>query len=131
MAKKKGTGTAKKLLEGLEPAGLVVTGMVRSAEADGDSLWFALPGSSKWVKLHADHIEEMKLVHTVRHGKQSLPLVNLVMKKPQSSEAQTYEGLAKAYSEKAYSDRAPAGPPGPTGLCYDSKTGTWGPCPKA
>lgn len=120
--KRKRTGSAKSLLKKIEPAGMVFTGMVRPAKDDQDSIFFTRPGDSKWIKLHADQIQDIKLVQAAHRGKQSYPLVNLVIKQPQSPEGRTFAGLAHLHSVTASG-------PGSTDLCWDSGKQAWVPCP--
>lgn len=116
--------STKKLLKNLQPAGLIFTGMVRPAEGDSRAVMFARPGGSRWIKLHKDQIEDMKLVQSAHSGKKSYPLVHLVMRPAQSAEAKAYAGLAQLHNATATA--ADAGP-----LCWDSERNVWGPCPSA
>jgi hypothetical protein len=123
MAKKGKLRSAKKFLKNLEPAGMVFTGIVRPAIDDENAVLFARPGDTKWIKIHEDQIQEMKLVQAAHRGKQSYPLVNLVLKQPQSAEGRVFAGLAQIHSPTASS-------PGATDLCWDSGKQAWVPCPK-
>lgn len=123
MAKRKKPPSAKKLLDNLEPAGMVFTGMVRPSSDDPKAIMFARPGDTRWVKLHQDQIADMKLVQPAHRGKQSHPIVSLVMKPPQSPEGKAFSGLAQLHSVEASA-------PGATDLCWDSGRQVWVPCPK-
>lgn len=121
MAKKKKPLSAKKLLENLEPAGMVFTGMVRPSANDPNALMFARPGDKKWVKLDQDQIADIKLVQAADRGKRSHPIVNLVMKPPQSAEGRAYSGLAQLRSLEINGA-------GETDLCWDAAKHIWVKC---
>jgi hypothetical protein len=124
MAKKKKPPSAKKLLENLEPAGMVFTGMVRPSLDDPNAVMFARPGDKKWITLHQDQIADIKLVQAADRGKRSHPIVNLVMKPPQSPDGKAFSGLAQMHS-------AETSGAGETDLCWDSGKQAWVPCPKS
>lgn len=76
----------------------VFTGMIKRADGDPNSIMFARPGDcSKWVKIPADQVADVKLIHLVSCEGHSHHLVHVFMKGPASSEGKTFAALAQLH----------------------------------
>jgi hypothetical protein len=110
MAKKKG-GSADRLFEKLGPAGKskrVLTGMVRRVEGDDELIEFAHAGNcSKWVKIPADQVNDIKFLHMVPCGGHSHPLVHLFMNEPTSPDGLAFAALADLHGTLFQATAAP------------------------
>ena len=140
MAKKRKTSSADRLFERLGAAATstgVFTGMIKRAEGNKNSIMFARAGDcSKWVKIPADHIADIKLIHMVSCDGHTHPLVHLFMKEPTSPEAKTFAALARLHqtppsvSHTVVSSRhlvglAATGQPGSTPCYWDWGLNQW------
>jgi hypothetical protein len=125
MAKKAG-GAADELLARLGAPGTsrnVFTGMIKRADDDADSILFARAGDcSKWIKLPADHIADIKLVQMVSCEGHTHPLVHVFMKEPSSPEGETFAALAQLHQAPP---RAAFAAPGSTPCYWDWGLNRW------
>jgi hypothetical protein len=116
----KNKGAAHRLLEKLGGAGTsthVFTGMVKAHPKNNDAIMFARPGdSSRWVTIPVSQVQDLQFVHTVQSEGQTLPVIHLHLKDPQSSDGKTFADLASLHSVL---------PPGATGCYYDYGSHRW------
>jgi hypothetical protein len=137
MAKKR-KGSAQRIFEKLGAAGTssnVFTGMIKPADGDNDSVMFARAGDcSKWIKLPADHVADIKLIHLASCDGHTHPLVHLFMKEPASAEAKSFAALAQLHHAPPAASaahvvmahaRSIAGPPGLTPCYWDWGLNKW------
>jgi hypothetical protein len=119
----------------------VFTGMIKPAD-DDDSILFARAGDcSRWVKLPADHIADVKFLHTVNCKDHTHPLVQIFMKEAATAEGKTFSALARLHSAPLPAMLAAHAPishvlpaalgareiGGPS-LCWDVSRGGYVPC---
>jgi len=95
---KKASGAAQRIFEKLGAAGTsahVFTGMIKPADDDKETIMYARAGDcSKWIKIPADHVADIQLIHIVHCEGHTHPLVHLFMKEPDSPHAKTFAALA-------------------------------------
>jgi hypothetical protein len=92
---------ADQLFDRLGAAGTsdnVFTGMIKRAEGDKSAIMFARTGDcSKWIKIPADHVAEIKLIHIASCDGHTHPLVHVFMKAPSSADGKTFAALARLH----------------------------------